>query len=68
MAKRNWSSTEANNDRKPHAAHLVQRSESTVQPCATSVDMARVQAAFASKSDPERTNYTPVIVGRRIVK
>ena len=68
MGKRNWSNSEPS-VRKPHAAHMAVKGNSgTASDVVSSIDFALVMAAFASKSDPDRMNYTPVIVNRRIVR
>lgn len=72
MAKRNWSRSEANNDRKPHAAPMavkVTRLGPNTHTVTVTVDREAVALAFASKSDRERSSfYQPPIVGKSICR
>ena len=72
MAKRNWSKSEPS-VRKPHAANFAKKME-RYEPTnhgevITNIDWLLVQAAFASKSDPNRAQqYQPPIVGKSICR
>lgn len=72
MAKRNWSKSEPS-VRKPHAAKFaakVKRYEPTNHgEVFVNVDWLLVEAAFAAKSDPNRSQqYQPPIVGKSICR
>jgi hypothetical protein len=70
MARRNWSTSEANNDRKSHAAHYAAKRERYgTSEVITKIDFALVAASFQSKFDPNaKQTYQPPIVGKSICR
>ena len=68
--KRNWSGAEANNDRKPHAAHYAARTpKHRPGPVALRTDRLAVTTAFLASTDPNRAHhYNPPIIGKSICR